>query len=150
MDALLSDLRASLRTLVRERAFTAVAVATLALGTGPTIAVFGMANQLLLRPLPGVREPQDAAYVQLGPAEPSQVDLYNPKGLSKPDFDELRRSATLLQGIASSGVLGVQISVGEGRPTFIQAGAVYGDFFEVLGARAAEGRLFTAAETAIG
>jgi predicted permease len=151
LDGLVSDLRAALRSLSRERAFTVVAVVTLALGTGATVAVFGMANQLLLRPLPGVREPEGAAYLQLGPAVLSDFDLLNPRGLSQPDFDELRRSVTLLEGVASHGYLGnTPIAVGEGRPLSIWVGHVYGDFFGLLGVGAAEGRVLTDAETALG
>jgi putative ABC transport system permease protein len=149
MDGFLSDLRASMRELWRDRAFTAVAVLTLALGTGATVAVFGMANQLLLRPLPGVTEPEAAAYLQFGPADPSSFDLYNPRGLSQPDFDEVRRSATLLAGIASTGGIGAQASAEGGRPIALRVATAYGHLFEVIGASAAEGRLFTAAETAL-
>lgn len=46
------DLRFGLRTLLRDRVFTASAILTLGLATGATTAVFSLVNGLLLRPLP--------------------------------------------------------------------------------------------------
>ena len=49
VEALVEDVRAAVRSLVRRPAFALVASATLALGTGAAAAVFGMANDVLLR-----------------------------------------------------------------------------------------------------
>ena len=57
LDVLMQDLRFTLRTLRRDRAFTLVAVLILALGIGANIAVFSVVNTILLRPLP-FPEPQ--------------------------------------------------------------------------------------------
>ncbi len=141
----LADLRLALRSVRSERSFVALAVATLALGVGTSAAVFGMADQILLRPLPGVGDGAGAAYFQLRSVqEPERTQGH---GLATLDFDELRRSATLLEGMASFGYVGLKVAVGDARPVSARGSTVYGDYFETLRAWPAAGRLLSAAET---
>src|SRR2546422_6995921 len=52
MDNFLKDLKHSLRMFGQSRAFTATAVAALALGIGVNTAIFSIVNTVLLKPVP--------------------------------------------------------------------------------------------------
>jgi len=62
MDDLRLDVRQALRSFVKNPAFTAIVVLTLALGIGANTAIFSLVDRLVLRSLP-VREPSRLALV---------------------------------------------------------------------------------------
>src|SRR5437870_13610195 len=54
----MNDLKFAFRQLLKHPGFTAVAVTTLALGIGAHTAIFGLIDAVLMRPLPGVAQPE--------------------------------------------------------------------------------------------
>src|SRR4051812_16666293 len=64
METILQDLRFAIRTLARQRGFTAIAVLTLAIGIGANTAIYSVVNATLLRPLP-YRDPDRLMRVAL-------------------------------------------------------------------------------------
>src|SRR5580658_2031180 len=89
--SLLSDVRLSLRTLVKNPGFTAVAVATLALGIGVNATVFTVTNAVLFKGFPLVEGNDRLVYIT--PKESNCCVSY-------PDFLDWRVQAKSFQGMA--------------------------------------------------
>src|SRR5579863_3567523 len=62
MNSFLQDVRFAFRLLGKSRAFTAVAILTLALGIGANTVIFSVINSVLLHPL-GFRDPASLVLV---------------------------------------------------------------------------------------
>jgi len=138
VDALIQDVRFSLRWLLRERAFTATVLLTLALSIGSTTAVFTLVDVLLLRDLP-VTTPGELFNI----SEPGRnVDL-NPSYYSQGFYEHLRTSSPLFHNLfASSTVVSSSINLSDGAATDrARCELVSGNYFDVLGVGAAAGRV---------
>jgi putative ABC transport system permease protein len=94
LETLLGDARFGLRMLLKNPAFAAVAILTLALGIGATSAVFSVVDRILFRSLP---YPQDDRLVSFGVLAPIERDEFM-LGSSYVDF---RREPGPFQGITS-------------------------------------------------
>ncbi|MEO7966579.1 MAG: hypothetical protein ABIT38_21985, partial [Gemmatimonadaceae bacterium] len=66
--ALLSDARFALRVFAKNPAFVFTAVLVVALGTGAVSTIFSVANAIVLRPIPGVRDASEI--VEIGRTRP--------------------------------------------------------------------------------
>jgi hypothetical protein len=64
LEGLLQDARFGIRMLVRNRAFTAVAILTLAVGIGVSATAFTWIHAVLLQPLGGVADPERLATLE--------------------------------------------------------------------------------------
>jgi len=137
MVTLWQDIRYGFRMLRRNLGFTAVAVLTLTLGVGANTGIFSLINALLLKPLPGVKDPQQLVLVTVN----------GWPNLSYPLYEHLRDNSQSLSGLfASSGIDKRMVRVVgsgavEGESVWNQA--ISGNFFSVLGARAILGRTLT-------
>src|SRR4030042_4237466 len=134
MGALWQDIKYGAGMLRKTPGFATVAVRTLALGIGANTAIFTLIDALLLKPLPGVKDPQ-------------QLVLVTDNGwasLSYPLYEHLRDNNQSFSGLFASPGIGkrrmriVGSNAVEAEPVWNQA--VSGNFFSVLGARAALGR----------
>ena len=88
IDGLIQDLRYALRQVRRAPGFSAVVIATLALGIGGTTAVFSVLHAVLLAPLP-YAEP--GKLIRLYQQEPDRPDTR--RAFSAPQFRMLRGEA---------------------------------------------------------
>lgn len=133
MEQLLIDIRHGARLLVRQKAFTAVAVASLALGIGANTTLFSLVSGLLLQPLPG-RDPARLCTVY---TSDYSGPLYGTSAY--PDFLEFREGGRAFESLAAYGVKPLLFT--EGRESDrVLAQFVTGNFFDVLGLQASYGR----------
>src|SRR6266540_4579212 len=109
------------------------------LGIGANTAIFNIVNALLLRPMPGVVEPE--RLVQVGRTyEDSAFD-----SLSYPDYLDYREQNTVFSGIAvySKTPLHLSNAETEGRAERVRGELVSGGYFSTLGVKAVLGRTLT-------
>jgi len=143
IDILLQDLRYTVRKLLRDPGFTAVAVLILMLGIGANIAVFSVVNTLMLRPLPF---PDAHELVWVAPP-PAKCGL-SCATYSTDAYDEFRVGSRVYQDVtgyfAFSLPGNLRVSVGNGVPVPATGIDVIQNFFQVLGVHPAMGRLFSA------
>jgi predicted permease len=130
--ALRRDLIAASRSIRRRPAFSAVVIATLALGIGVNTAIFSVVDRVLLRRLPFAEADRLMAVYSREPGSDRQP-------FSIPDFRDLSaraRSLDALVGWASSSVNLTGIE----EPVVLRAQWTTAGFFALLGIKAALGR----------
>ena len=149
----LADLRLALRTLSRQKTFTAVVALTLALGIGVNVAIYSLAEQVLLRPLPvpepdrlvNLSDPGPRTVGRMDPMRPAtppgESEIGGPETVfSYPMFRDLERDQEPFVGLAAHHTLDVRLSTGE-QARNGDAILVSGSYFSVLGLQPALGRL---------
>ncbi len=143
MTSVVQDLRYALRTLGRAPVFTAIALITLAVGTGANVTVFSFVNALLFRPAPGVSDPGSlvAVYTSDFSSGPYGSSSY-------PDFLSLQEQATDFSGMAAESDNGIAALRTRRNVERVRATAVTGGYFSLLGLQPALGRMIASADTA--
>ena len=140
MDTLFQDLRYAVRTLLKNRSFTAVAVLALALGIGANTAIFSVVNAVLLRPLP-YDEPDRLVLIETN--NPQQKIKQAPTSL--PDFLDWSEQQSAFQQIAAFSRWSTVLT-GGGEPERLSTGFVSGGLFSTLGVKPIHGRTFSDGE----
>ena len=134
IERFLQDVRFAARSLRKNALFSAMAIATFALGIGANTAIFSVVNAVLLRPLP---YPQPDTIVHLSLAWKSG-DLNDT--LTVPEFEFYRDHGSAFQSVAGyRGGGTVSIKRGE-VPEWITSLRATDGFFRVLGIHPAIGR----------
>lgn len=139
LNAVGSELRHAVRSLIKARGFTGVAVSVLAATVAVNTGIFFLLEGVVLRPLP-YKEP--GRLVRLYDSTDSQPKF--PMSLGR--FTEYRDQAKSLAGIALYTGADRELS-GEGAPERLIGVRITPEFFAVLGTRTQIGREFTASDT---
>ena len=140
MADLWQDLRYSVRMLVKNPGFTAVAVIALALGIGANTAIFSVVNTVLLRPLP-YRDPEQLMMV----FEDSRAHGYPRDNPTIANFLDWRNQNTVFESMAA--IAGTSLNLtGAGDPERLVGYRVSASFFPMLGVNPELGRWFTPEE----
>jgi predicted permease len=128
------DLFHSTRSLLRSPGFTLTAILLVTIGIGANIAVFTLANFVLLRPLP-FAEPNRLMRVW------EKHQGYNRMELSPANYRDVKSSSNSFTALAAYNGTAMSL-VGQGEPQRVEGTAVTANLFSVLEAPALIGRSF--------
>jgi len=142
---LVKDLRYAARQFIRNPVFTAVAVASLAIGIGANTAIFSVLNAAMLKSLP-VRDPEGLVML----TDPNQTGVNDGMStgergmLTYAEFTQLRDHATTLESLCAvqSQMDRAQVRIAGGQPEDARTKLVSEEYFSVLGVDPAIGRFF--------
>ncbi len=124
-------MRFAVRSLLRNPAFTLLALASLAAGIGLTTVLSSLAGAILLRPLPVARPSEILRIFTVSQGQPLGFVSYF-------DFLDFARARSVSRAVAQT-----QVLVAVGDPPRISMGlAVTADYFDALGVSAVIGRTF--------
>ncbi|HEY7569100.1 MAG TPA: ABC transporter permease [Gemmatimonadaceae bacterium] len=133
------DIRYAWRQLVTQRVFTIVALLTLALGTGVTMAIYSVVDGVLLRPL-AFREPDNLVRLYT-------IIRSRRSSFSVPDFMDYRKDSKTLTGLAGYYDATTNYVHG-GDPIRLNAVRASDNLFKILEVPALIGRTFAPGEDA--
>lgn len=144
IESILADLRYGIRGLRKSPVFTLAAIASLAVGIGANSTVFSLLDRVVFRPLP-VERPHELVILTLSQGGKTS-------GFTYPFFREMQSRQTVLEGVFASADYPVKnlIVRGGGEAEAASARLVSGNYFDVLGIRAAKGRVLGSADDLAG
>lgn len=132
IDNLLQDLRFSFRTLRKSPGFFAVAVITLALGIGATVAAFSVVNAVLLRPF-AFKDPQTLLWIYSQRPDNARTNF------SLPEYCDYRDENTSFEALAAVASYNPSFA-DEGAPERVQGVRMSANAFTLLGVQPLLGR----------
>lgn len=135
VEAIWQDVRYSVRTLLKSPSFTALAVATLALGIGANTAVFTVVNSVLLTPLP-YDHPEEIVSVLERNTRGSGMSV------AWANFVDWKQDSRSFTALAAYNARTMTV-LGGAEPLQTQVSPVTDEFWSVFGVTAFEGRLTT-------
>ena len=133
---IIADSRFAIRMLLKQPGFTAIAVATLALGIGANTAIFSVVNAVLLRPLPF---PHSEQLVLV--SDDLTGRQVNDVGMSVLELQDLQERSGVFEEISAVWPVDANLT-GSDRPERVELLAVSPNYFSLLGAKAQLGRVF--------
>jgi len=144
----LRDIQHAWRVLRKNPSFAAIAILTLALGIGASVANFAVVRGVLLQPLP-YRDPAQLVRVyDANPARDANMSAFSPQ-----DLDDFSRQQDVFQELGgywySSGSGGLSLS-GAGEPAYLETVFAGNGFFSTLGLTPMLGRPFLPEENVAG
>jgi predicted permease len=134
-ETLSQDIRYGARMLAKHKAFTSVAVVTLALGIGANTAIFSVVNELLLRPLPYRNAEQVVMLWEVSPEGRHQNTT------SRANFRRWLEQSTSYQSVAAFSDQRFNLT-GIGEPEELSVQLATTEIFNVLGVDPLMGRTF--------
>src|SRR6185437_15453709 len=139
LDRLQQDVRYAVRTLLHHRAFTLTAVISIALGIGTATAVYGIADAVLLRPLPYPHS-ERLAWIAV------RFTKMNIESLGSPDYVAWRRDNRTFASLAATQPADETMLLNGENAAEVHVRGVSANFLQTLGVRPAWGRDFAAGE----
>jgi predicted permease len=140
MNDIVKDLKYGVRALASHPGFTAVAVASLALGIGLNTTIFSLVNAVLLRPAP-VERPHEL--VRVYSTRPGELEQYMTH--SYLDYVDYRDSNDVFSGLVGHSLILASHNQ-KGRSELLIGEVVTTNYFDVLGVDMLLGRDFSAEE----
>ena len=139
----MTGLRLAARQLVRYPGFSAVVIATLALGLGASTLIFSVVNGVLLKPLPYPEPDRIVRVLQVN------ENGFVGGNISEPNFSDLKAQARSFAAFARYAG-GTQPVSGGIEPTRVETAIVSGEFFDVAALQPIVGRAFLPDELQVG
>lgn len=142
LDGLWRDIRYARRSLAAVPGFATAAILILALGIGANVAIFGVVDTVLLRPLPFFEPQRLAAFTASDSKTGAAYEIF-----PMSDIQDLRVEKDLFEGVAAY-QMSTAVLRGDDPVERVKARQVSPEFFPVLGIRPHAGRWLAAEDPA--